>query len=234
MIRSSIVEVLPGFLGRHQDIAYVRLFSPKPVPLMQARVKSNADLDKIISSAEELRSTLHLPFWDCVNLSCFEQGQNATPLIKEALFHNDAPADEWLLDVEHLESSKLTELCDSVGSQYLVLSSLLGMKSGEVKHIPMLDFHCPASDENLEMVVECCRLLHSEGGLVVASGKSYHFYGVSLLSQNDMTQLLAQSLLLAPIVDRAWVSHQLQEGACGLRISKRASDAEPPSIVAAF
>jgi hypothetical protein len=43
--------------------------------------------------------------------------------------------------------------------------------------------------------------------------------------------MLARALLLAPIIDRAWVAHQLIERACGLRISPGKTYAQPPIVI---
>jgi hypothetical protein len=56
--------------------------------------------------------------------------------------------------------------------------------------------------------------------------------GWDLLPDESLVRFLGKVLLFAPIVDRAWVAHQLIEGACALRISSRAGYGGPPRLVA--
>jgi hypothetical protein len=93
-----------------------------------------------------------------------------------------------------------------------------------------LDFHCPSSAPNLELVAEALRLLDIGAGFILESGKSYHFYGRRLITDSERISFLSRALLLAPIVDRSWIAHQLLEGACGLRISRRQPSGLPPTV----
>jgi hypothetical protein len=43
--------------------------------------------------------------------------------------------------------------------------------------------------------------------------------------------MLAKALLFAPIIDRAWVAHQMIERACGLRISPGKTYSQGPIVV---
>lgn len=102
--------------------------------------------------------------------------------------------------------------------QILALSSAVVTKKGHTLHVPMLDFHCQASIENDKLVKTVLIEIGLEG-YVAKSGRSYHFYGKELLDERSLITFLGRSLLFCPIVDRAWIAHQLLERACGLRIS---------------
>ena len=109
----------------------------------------------------------------------------------------------------------------------LVVSSDVKLLSRERAHIPMVDFRCPATGKNRELAIRACSLIDQAGGYLLESGHSYHFYGKSLLKPDEFLAFLGRILLLSPIVDRAWIAHQLIEGACGLRISPAVTNAEP-------
>jgi hypothetical protein len=68
-------------------------------------------------------------------------------------------------------------------------------------------------------------------GYIAHSGKSYHFYGSDLMEGDHLMRMLAKALLFAPIVDRAWVAHQLVEKACGLRISPGKTYTQSPVVI---
>ncbi len=72
------------------------------------------------------------------------------------------------------------------------------------------------------------------GGFLLQSGESYHFYGKGLLDDRALVRFLGQALLLAPVIDRAWIAHQLIEGASALRISKKPSGSGEPVVVRAI
>ena len=88
----------------------------------------------------------------------------------------------------------------------------------KVMHLPMLDFHCRASSDNDALVVAVLKELGLQG-YVAKSGRSYHYYGRRLMSEQDLITMLGRALLYSPIIDRAWIAHQLLERSCGLRIS---------------
>ena len=81
------------------------------------------------------------------------------------------------------------------------------------------------------MVVSSLKLLKQPGALL-SSGKSYHFYGANLLTDEDLRIFLGRALLFAPITDKTWIAHQLIEGSCALRISSRKDYGGPPKIIA--
>src|SRR5213075_183801 len=67
--------------------------------------------------------------------------------------------------------------------------------------IPMMDFRCTPSASNLDRIQRALRALGQSAGAVLASGRSYHFYGFQLLPPNEWSDFLARCLLLAPLVD---------------------------------
>jgi hypothetical protein len=75
---------------------------------------------------------------------------------------------------------------------------------------------CPANRRE-------CRGQRAEGSSLGWS----QYYGDAMLDDRGLTRFLARCLLFAPVIDRAWVGHQLLESACALRIS-----AKPSGVVA--
>ena len=55
----------------------------------------------------------------------------------------------------------------------------------------------------------------------LASGESYHFISSAIMSWNELYIVLCKALRFCPIIDRAWISHQLEEQSCSLRINKK-------------
>jgi hypothetical protein len=87
-------------------------------------------------------------------------------------------------------------------------------------HIPMLDFDLTSAPKNLGIIENILRVL-KQRGMILNSGKSYHFIGYNLISENELLDLLAKFILVHPISDKAWTAHQIIERSASLRISKK-------------
>jgi hypothetical protein len=114
--------------------------------------------------------------------------------------------------------------------QMLAASSRVECVGKEDMHIPMLDSHCDVSAANDRRVrfITIALGLH---GYIVHSGRSYHVYGSKLIATEELVTLLSSALLFSPIIDRAWIAHQIIERACGLRISPGKTYPHPPLVV---
>lgn len=186
---------------------------------MQTLVQDTLDLsedDKIlVSAALKIRSNLWLPFWDSLMLSCFDKKNISTNLLKRALIHNK--------NVEILKTNEVSKVENHIISkpdENISLNSLVTLRSGITMHLFLVDFHIRPSINNLEIVSSVLKVLELHG-YILNSGESYHFISNSLYDENGLVNLLAKSLLFSPIVDRAWIAHQLLERSCSLRVSKK-------------
>ena len=88
-----------------------------------------------------------------------------------------------------------------------------------VLHLPMLDFGLPSRDP---AAIPLARQVVSSlgvSGLLLDSGRSFHFIGDSPLARDELGRLLARASLLDPLIDSRWVAHALIDGECRLRVS---------------
>jgi hypothetical protein len=228
------VELIGEILRAHPEIRSIHLFEPEPVPLAQARLPQDEVIRDIVTRGLALRASYATPFWDSVLVSCFGRGRAVLPVLQQALFHNlgqqhlEVEADQW-------EAGLWTELLAGLAPErMLVFSSRVRLHTGEEQHLPLLDFHCPASDQNKDLAALAAELIDTGGGFLLQSGDSYHFYGKQLLDGRALVRFLGQALLLAPVIDRAWIAHQLIEGACALRVSNKPSGSGEPVVVRAI
>lgn len=87
-------------------------------------------------------------------------------------------------------------------------------------HIPMIDFSCRISARNQKMIKQSMKEVGEEKGAILESGRSYHYYGLSLMTEEDWHRFLGKCLLLPDnIIDSRYIGHSLLEGCCCLRIS---------------
>lgn len=126
---------------------------------------------------------------------------------------------EEFLDVNYMNG--LISLCPR-GAE-VAMHSKVHMRSGEVKHIPMIDLSTAAGAHlsKLKPFLE----EDFEGFAWFKSGRSYHGYGGRLISQGELIELMGRLLLanqigMPPTVDPRWVGHRLIAGYAALRWTK--------------
>jgi len=136
-----------------------------------------------------------------------------------------------------LERTQITaaRLRDHIGrlnvGESLFVSSRAKLASGKWVHFPMMDFMCYDAKQDLRKIVFAISAIGAKPGVVLRSGKSFHFYGYTLLTQTQWLQFLGKCLLLMPISDARYVGHRMIDGVCTLRLSSASGQAEEPAVV---
>lgn len=162
---------------------------------LQERFQANDTERTIISKALELRATLAMPFWDAIMLSLFGVSDDVSCLLQRANLHQDLSEGTFWLSTSDIHSGALANL--EIESLDLIgLRSEVRLKNAEFSHIPLLDFHCPSS-QNLSIVVQVCTQLFEGRFFVLEIGESYHAYGSSLVSAAELLYFVDITLLLA-------------------------------------
>lgn len=230
--RVATVELLTSLVAQRDMISAVFTFSYHHPPLLQGRVDDlSKDEKAIIEKALSLRSSSSLPFWEALMLSCFGEHGDCARFLREATFHQSHRESLQRVSREEVLAGRLIQLAESQpASTYLSFSSLVEVDKSDYKHLPLLDFHCPESDENDRLVAEACKLLFRSSVFVLSSGESYHAVGSNIVDEAEFRMFLGRALLLAPIVDARYVAHQLMEGACALRLSCSAEKPKKPNL----
>jgi len=116
--------------------------------------------------------------------------------------------------------------------QLLGVTSKVQLSGGKPGHIPMMDFMCPPSPENQAAVTRLLREFQPAGGRLLESGKSYHYYGCRILSDNEWHLFLGKCLLMSGYVDDRYIGHQLVDGHCVLRLSASKLKSKIPIVIA--
>ena len=106
--------------------------------------------------------------------------------------------------------------------EMLAVSSRFRSLDGEERNFLLIDFACKNDDVGRKSVTKVLEVL-SLKGLLIDSGNSYHFYSEQHFAFVDWVKKMGEVLLFSPIVDGAWVAHQLIEGRSALRISAKGS-----------
>ncbi|WP_420115228.1 hypothetical protein [Pseudactinotalea sp.] len=153
-------------------------------------------------------------------------------LLRAALRHNSDGATRIALGreefVELLGAGEYANL--SPRELVSFCSSVVVADTKQPMHLPLLDLGVKPGSDGEASAIDA---IHALGlrGLLYMSGRSYHFYGAEPVALPDLVAILGRSQLLSPIVDSRWVSHQLMDGRCGLRIS---TDSEKAPVAPVF
>lgn len=219
------------------EVSKITFAAYKPAPGLDARLARSADpTSEVRELAERLRHEYGIPFWDAILAISMKRGELPDRYVDLAILHDKSP-DEYHIELAHSEvtSQRIETLLGQLREGFvLALSSKVQLKSGGFVHIPMLDFRCAPSLQNRAIVKRALGAMGEDAGLLVESGRSYHFYGVRLMSQEAWIQFLAMGILFTPIVDARYIAHRLADGACRLRIGTGPEKPSTPNVVEVF
>lgn len=170
----------------------------------------NGQFDK----AMKMRKEYKLPFWDSMMLTFFDQNYTSDKILECSQRHNKPIDKIETRDIDFI----ITKVAES-SRQNIAINSRVKMVDGTYKHFPLLDFHIPISPNNELIVKKVIKILGFSRGYIMESGESYHFIGLDFITNEELTIFLSKALLFSPIIDRAWIAHQLLERSCSLRVS---------------
>ncbi len=188
---------------------------------------------EIIEAHPEISSLMFEIYASKKNLELEPVIQILTSL-ERMVYHKPFGLDKafWLkrseLTVEYL-NRRINEL-----SEKDVLAVTSRVKIGDAEdllQIPMMDFRCAVTEENLEKLCAFFRHIGRSGAILI-SGKSYHFYGSELVSEKEWFEFMGKCLLLVDCTDTRYVGHRLIDGHCTLRISKEIRRPRIPWVTA--
>jgi len=140
------------------------------------------------------------------------------------LHHDNSSKEQWQVAASDLTVEMITQKISSLGpSLALGLESKCTLNDGSISYIPMMDFKLSPSEDHLALLKGFLEQIACRG-IIVDSGRSYHFYGFDLLDQTQWIHFMG-ACLLVPWSDSRWIGHSLIAGGGDLRIS--ATDLKP-------
>jgi hypothetical protein len=225
-------DVVEQIISAHPSITRFHVLDVPTPPFLQERVPSDCLDPSAVEEALQLKRHYGMSFWDAYFVAARQQTAHLDEVFLAALMHDTSGSRLRPVDRKSLPSLRRLE-DDLKPGRMLAVSSLVELRSREIRHIPMLDLHYAASAANLRVSISAVNALRPRSrGLLLQSGKSYHYYGFELLTGDELMKFLASAILLGPIIDRRWIAHQLIEGACALRIGSGHGYQNLPFVVA--
>lgn len=168
----------------------------------------------VINKSLKEKTITGASFWE----SCFSLAIKGEKLdknfMKNALFHNKNKK-----YIYYTRKDFLSFISNDIDGDVAINSKVI-LEDGSERHIPMLDFKIKSNDNNLKIVKDVLDILELKG-VILDSGKSYHFVGYDLKTESELLDLLAYFILLQPISDKAWATHQILERSASLRLSRK-------------
>src|ERR1019366_5661556 len=131
-----------------------------------------------------------------------------------------------------VSAANLYDIAQSLGDNRLLgICSKIRLIGGGTAHIPMMDFMCSASTTSLELITHLIEALRQGQGSLLDSGRSYHYYGFQLLTEEKWKVFLGKCLLMSGFADDRYIGHQLVDGHCVLRLSSGKSKTRVPKVI---
>jgi hypothetical protein len=227
-------RALALLLSSFKDVEEVYLAELRPVPPLQARRDPTPAERIVVERALKYRQSTGLAFWDAVLLELCVVPE-AMGLLDEAMIHVTFHGRERSVPWASAIADGLERACaefSTTSEANLNFLSEMQCRDGSKRHVPMIDFHAACSATNQRVVSAVAERLFPEGAVLLESGESYHAYGTRLLSDMEFYSFLGRALLFAPIVDRAYVAHQVIEGRCALRLTGGGGKSRVPKVIA--
>lgn len=128
----------------------------------------------------------------------------------------------FLLSVSHAESELQRAMQELRSGEELAIHSRVFLDQGVIAHMPLLDFSGGRESSCSAAVADVAREFGINHFATFSSGRSFHFYGFTLLKHDDWVRFMGRSLLLnephrTECVDSRWVGHRLMAGYASLR-----------------
>lgn len=191
----------------------------------------------IENRAKRLRRRLRLHgYWPSILTICWADTSSRDTLsraILSAAKHGGSAGIIRTIDLtrgEILQGALLRCAARLRAGESLFVSSKVTLVDGRTMHLPMMDFTCYDTSQDLRKLKVALSALKLGTGFVLRSGKSFHYYGVSMLTEEKWIEFLGKCLLLVPITDARYIAHRMIDGTCTLRISSGPGAAKIPVV----
>lgn len=218
-IAGDLARHLPQLLG-DAGVTSVQLdVLTRPESFRGGSISDRAQ--EITGVAREEHRARHFGFWEFVLAQTPQADPNTRlGLLVGATRHHSAETISVLLELRQFAEALLAGSFEGLPPRTiasLTSNVTLERDSGDW-HLPMLDMGLPINPRGQATCIDAVATLGLEG-LLLESGRSYHFIGSEPCDADALIKILARAQLLSPIIDARWASHQLLEGYCALRIS---------------
>ncbi|MDX6576323.1 MAG: hypothetical protein QOE96_2276 [Blastocatellia bacterium] len=195
-------------------------------------IPRRTDEDAIFQEALSVARERGVPLWIAVMNAYLASQTQSSELLAAAVVHDKSEEKEIELRRDRVTLKEIESLLTNLDPNFaLGVSSRVRLHNGESRHIPMIDLMCGKSDANVQTLVRVFRQIGQQRGVLLDSGRSYHYYGLDLLDERDWLGFMGRSLLLTPLVDTRYLAHRLIDDYGRLRVSTSKNKPNMPVVV---
>lgn len=230
----SACDLLPAYLDVHQAIQALRLVVYSPSSPLSDRLAEAGGA----SSASRAETEGNYPANPQAStrfanvIAGLDQPWESKGLAQQMLLHETHHRHEVMLHRGDAMAEAIGRIVEDATTDFVVgVNSLVRVASDVVCHIPMIDFRCSPTAVTLDFVKTALRQIGQRRGVILESGRSFHYYGLDLLAADEWRPFLGKCLLLTPLVDVRYVAHRLIDGYGVLRISSNRRKPKVPTVV---
>lgn len=214
-IMKNSFNIISDIIQANEDIQDVCFLKYPDQEILQKRVILDCKEEECIENALKIREQTSLPFWDSLMLSFMQEDYFSNKLLLEASHHN---SHQDVVSLSVVKKEDIEKYFEKNKFGNLAILSKVKLKNGNIRHLPLLDFHISNRSKNLKLIEKVVENLGQRDGYILKTNKSFHYYGTHLMTQEQMLDFLNKSLFFTPILDKSWIAHQLLEECCALRI----------------
>ncbi len=231
LVGKNVLEFFPILCLLRPEIVTLKFSSFRREPGLNERL-GRLQGKEFEERAARIASEAGIPFWNVALGMATKEKRTTNEFIDAVLRHVHAPdVEEHTIPAKDLSVQRILDVMRALPPTHgLGMSSRVKLRSGQVRHIPMLDFLCRKSPSNKQLIHTVVARLGQKEGIVVDSGRSYHFYGTSLMTAIAWRKFLGMSSLLAPITDVRYIGHRLIDNECFLRVADAGSKSIPKVV----
>ncbi|MFH1841445.1 MAG: hypothetical protein ABH800_01655 [Candidatus Nealsonbacteria bacterium] len=151
------------------------------------------------------------------NIKELHKSKRENPLIPQLLIHDSSKA-TIRRDRDKITVENLTEFIHEL-QEDLVIGVLSKIKiKRKTYHIPMMDFAHPNSFKNAQDIEWLMQEIGQKEGVILSSGRSFHYYGVNLMNEAEWSNFLG-NCLLSELVESRYIAHRYKDQCGILRLS---------------
>ncbi len=163
-----------------------------------------------------------------------QSADDPAKFLEQATIHdNEADREEHIPRTE-LRPELWKRLFELPEDFVLAASSRVKLKDGSLAHLPMIDFKCAPTPQNIDLAKEAFAKINQTNGVLLNSGNSFHYYGQTVMNEREWVDFLGHCLLLSDFIDTRYVGHALINKECRLRLSTAPLNPFIPIVVQVF
>ena len=181
--------------------------------------QNSLDVCKVILDHHPEISTVRL-ITHKVKTNWRQRYQTPSEKLKNMLagFEHPQPIKKQQYSRKKFDQLSLDDLRNLKTNQVWSITSKIQTTDGQAKHLAMMNFH--PENASLQDIKKALKYIcGNKSGVLLDSGRFWHYYGDFLLSENEWIQFMVEFLMPTVLVSPRYISHGLYNNYNTLRLT---------------